>query len=47
MLGAQRRLVDVGRQQPVRLDAGLLQELDAARRARGKHKLLENAHPES
>ena len=45
MLGALRGLVDLGRNQPVGLDAGLLQKLDPSRRARGQHKLLENAHP--
>ncbi len=44
MLGAQRRFVDTGRQHAVRLDAGLLQQLDPTRRTRGKHELRQSAH---
>jgi hypothetical protein len=43
MLGAHRTFVDIRREQAIRLDAGLLQQLDTAGRTRGKHKLLQIA----
>jgi hypothetical protein len=43
VLGPHRAFVDICREQPVGLDAGLLQQLDAAGRTRGKHKLLQIA----
>ena len=44
MLGTLRRLVDIGGQDAVGLDASLLQELDPAGRSRGKHELVHGAH---
>jgi hypothetical protein len=43
MFGPHRAFVDIRREQSVRLDAGLLQQLDTAGRTRGKHKLLQIA----
>jgi hypothetical protein len=44
MLGPLRRLVDLGRDQPVWLYPRLLQKLDPARRPGCQHQFLEYAH---